>query len=500
MTGISNQEEHDGAGPAAEAVFADGVTDRKERVTLELSDTDLEIISERGVRVAWPLAQLRAVPDDDGARRGLTVREAGGSPARLIIKNPHIADHLRRVAPTLADGYDVAEGASEDAVFADFADGDGANLHRVALELSSTHLEIVFPDGARRKWALIDLRALRDQAHSDGLVLSNGHAAMARLYIDNPHIAAQIRSVGPDLDLRAPITNWGRIIGWAGGAVASVAAIIFLLVPIMADQLAAYLPPEGEAALGDATFEQIRNALGDFDAPVALCKEPEGQAALDKMVARLNPDPGLPYPIKLAVLDHDLVNAFALPGGHVVLFRGIIEAAETPDEIASILAHEFGHVVNRDPTRDALRSAGSIGVLGLLFGDFAGGTVVLMLSNQLINAKYSQAAEVGADDYAHDLMEGADLDPAALGSIFQRFHEKYGDAEGIMAHFSSHPQMEARIEAARESSQGKTFGPPSLNDAEWQALRRICGPIDTPEDGAGEDPDTATGGALGGQN
>lgn len=66
-----------------------------------------------------------------------------------------------------------------------------------------------------------------------------------------------------------------------------------------------------------------------------------------------------------------------MPGGLIILFRGLIDAAESSDEVAAVYAHELGHVVARDPTRIALRSAGSIGVLGLLLGDFAGGAVVL---------------------------------------------------------------------------------------------------------------------------
>lgn len=484
----------DDAQPKVYATFRMGNAKREERVSLELSSSALILVTDTGFRLPWGLRGLVEVPGEAGS---LTVSDGSESPARLTIDDPAIASHLRSVAPQLAS-RDIPSDSHEDAagkVFAQYADGKSAVIHRVMLQLSDTHLEIVHSDGARQQWSLIHLRALRDQAYSDGLVVKDGHGTTARLFIDNPNIAKHLRQVAPDLDQRAPVTNWGRITGWAGGAVASVALIIFVLVPIMADQLATYLPPEGEAALGDATFEQIRTALGEFDAPVKLCEDPEGRAALEKMVARLNPDPDLPYPVKLAVLDNDLVNAFALPGGRVVLFRGMIDKAEHPDEIASILAHEFGHVVNRDPTRDALRSAGSIGVLGLLFGDFAGGTVVLMLSNQLINAKYSQAAEAGADDYAHDLMTRANLDPGALGSIFQRLMDEYGDAEGIMAHLASHPSMRARIAAAQQAASSGDFGPPSITSAEWNALRGICGPRSVDDEGLNEDStDTPSGG------
>jgi Zn-dependent protease with chaperone function len=68
--------------------------------------------------------------------------------------------------------------------------------------------------------------------------------------------------------------------------------------------------------------------------------------------------------------------------GYVVFFRGLIDTTECPEELATVFAHEIGHVEARDPTRIALRSAGSIDVLGLLFGG-RGGALVLLLANGL---------------------------------------------------------------------------------------------------------------------
>lgn len=460
--------------PKAYATFWDGVTGRDQRVSLELSQTTLVLVSDTGLRMDWPLHDLYLV--DRPSYGALLISDTAQSVARLLVDNPSLADHLARVAPQLSGEVHPTED-TDGHVFADYSDGQSAEVHRVGLELSPTELQLIEADGTRQIWPLIDLRALPDQANATGIVVTPGHNTLERLYIDNPNIAAHLHRVAPDLREKAPITDWGRIASWAAGALASVALIIFVLVPIMADQLATYLPPEGEAALGDATFEQIRRALGELEGPVPVCDAPEGVAAMEAMLARLNPGDDLPYPVKISVFDHDLINAFALPGGRIIMFRGMIEEAENPDEIASVLAHELGHVVYRDPTRDALRSAGSIGVLGLLFGDFAGGTVVLMLSNQLINAKYSQAAEARADEYSHHLMEEAGLNPAALGTMFERLVAAHGDTEGLMAHFASHPQSVKRIEAAQEAAEGKEFERESLNAQEWRALRSICGPV-----------------------
>lgn len=377
-------------------------------------------------------------------------------------------------------------------LFADFLDGERARAERVGIALAPGALAILRADGGRLDWPLIELRVLPDQADRETLVLTRAGDPLSRLILADKAAAAEIRQIAPALHKRPPVERKGRILGWAAGAIASVALIIFVLVPVMADQLATYLPPAGEKALGDATFERIRAALGEDMLPVNTCEAPEGLGALAAMEARLNAGPDLPYPVEITVLDHDLVNAFAMPGGRIVLFRGLIEAADGPDEVAAVLAHEIGHVVNRDPTRDALRLAGSVGVLGLIFGDFAGGTVVLLLANELINAKYSQSAETGADDYAHALLTEAGLPPAALGTFFERLREEYGDAEGIFAHFSTHPQMTARIEAALAAqgsaeAAGRT-GTPSLDRAQWLALRRICGGADATGGGAAVAP------------
>ena len=98
-------------------------------------------------------------------------------------------------------------------------------------------------------------------------------------------------------------------------------------------------------------------------------------------------------PLTVIVLDDPMVNAFAAPGGQIVFFRGMIESAESPDELAAVMAHEVGHVVARDPTRLALRSVGSVGLLGLLLGDFAGGGLIVVLADQLLDSSYSREAE-----------------------------------------------------------------------------------------------------------
>lgn len=361
---------------------------------------------------------------------------------------------------------------------ATFADGHAAQIRRATLTVDDQTEEIVIqiwrePD---RRWAFDQLRALRDQAGQRGLTLGLADNDPARLMVTDPTGAQLIRKFAPHLGRRIVTVRRRKLALLALAAVASVALMVTVLVPRLADNLAAFIPPEGEAALGDATLEQIRVALDNrgLGIGVRFCEQPDGRAALDVMTARLEGFAALETPLSVSVLDHPMINAFALPGGRVVLFRGLIDAAESSDEVAAVLAHEIGHVAARDPTRIALRSAGSIGVLGLLFGDFAGGALVLFLTERIIQADYTQEAEAAADAYATRLLGDSGIPPFALAEFFERLQERGGEIPAILEHFLAHPAMEDRIAAARNTTFDSATAAPALSAEDWAALQEIC--------------------------
>jgi beta-barrel assembly-enhancing protease len=367
--------------------------------------------------------------------------------------------------------------------YADFFDGRSAAARRVEVATNPASLRIDLPEGRQIDWRWEDLRRLPDQAQPGRMVLHEVGDAAGRLILPDGPLAQAVRTRAPALDRPPPARRRSPLLGWSAAALASVAVILLWLVPALADRLAAVLPADGEQALGEATLSQVREALNEsgFD-PLPLCEASDGRAALDTMTARLMQGVDLPYPLTVSILDHPMVNAFALPGGQVILMRGLIDAAGHPDEVAAVLAHEIGHVAARDPTRIALRTAGSIGVLGLLFGDFAGGTVVLFLTERMIQARYTQEAEAAADAFARQMMRDAGLPPSALAAMFRRFQARGGEPPAIVQHFLAHPTLGDRIAAAEGEPGPPGRLRPSLEDTEWQALRRICdrGPVARP--------------------
>jgi Zn-dependent protease with chaperone function len=358
-----------------------------------------------------------------------------------------------------------------------YFDGQSAAPREVVLSFGERALVIIgVDDVVIAHWPLASLRAV-GQRGASSVQLVPQRDSDERLVLSDRIMLDAIGEVCPDLHHR-PVDRKGmrRAVVWASGAVAAVALIVFVLVPALAAQLAELIPPKREQQLGDAVVGQIQSLLAlAGDRKPQLCENDAGRAALDRMATRLNPNPELPYPLRVDVIDHGLVNAAALPGGRILLFRGLIDAAGNPEEVAGVLAHEIGHVVYRDPTREALRAAGTAGILGLLLGDIFGASIVVVASDAVLNASYQREAEVRADETAYRLLAAAELPSRPFADFFLKMREKYGETPEFLKLVASHPGLEIRAQHAAEADRiGDGPYEPVLSDRDWIALRGIC--------------------------
>lgn len=358
-----------------------------------------------------------------------------------------------------------------------YFDGQSSQPREVVVNFGERSLVIIgYDDIAIAHWPLASLRALGVRGDPT-IQLVPQTASDERLVLSDAEMIRAIASVCPDLYLRpADRRGIGRAVAWGLGAVGSVLLMVFVLVPMLADRMATLISPEREMALGDQVVDQIQDILSwAGDDTAAFCEGPEGRAALARMVARLDPGAALPYPLRVEVIDHDLINAVAVPGGRILLFRGLIEAADSPEEVAGVLAHEIGHVVARDPTRGALRAAGTAGILGLLLGDIFGGTVLIAVGESVLSADHQREAEQIADETAYRLLAQARLPSRPFARFFEKMRAEYGEDEGVLRYFASHPGLGGRAErAAAADAIGDGPFDPVLSDRDWVALGGIC--------------------------
>lgn len=371
-------------------------------------------------------------------------------------------------------------------VAARYFDGRSAVRHEVELVLDEVGGQLVFDgptvtDGPLH-WPFARLRALRDTARKDGLTLML-HASTedeaprdpARLTLKDAGTIARLRRLCPDLDKRDlhPGT-WGRIARRGALAVAAVGLILFVILPRMADTLADLIPIEREIAFGEAVTAQMEQALGAGRTGGLTCEDPAGKAALARMLDRLTGDRALHYDLRVRVFDHEMVNAFAAPGGQVVILRGLLDEASGPEAVAAVLAHEIGHVERRDATRHALRAAGSAGVLSMVLGDVTGGAFAVFLGERLIQSSYSREAEAGADLFALEMLNAARVDSTGMAEFFDHIGEMEEAGLRLPEYLASHPPSTDRAEAARRNAHAQEGTEPVLEAADWRALKAIC--------------------------
>lgn len=353
-------------------------------------------------------------------------------------------------------------------------------LDHVARTLQLTHPDL--PEGLQH-WPLDALRALSDQARTDQLVLAlRADAALdsalirtARLTLEDAETIRVLTHLCPDLKRREMAGGTARkVVSRIALAVGALALMITVILPAMADTLATLIPLKREVAYGKTVVNQMERFLGGKSIGGLACTNPAGRAALDTMTARLTARRDLNYDLDIGVFDHRMVNAFAAPGGQIVIMRGLIDLATSPDQVAAVLAHEIGHVQARDTTRNALRAAGSAGLLALVLGDFAGGSAVVVVAEYTLNASYTREAEAAADIFALDMLAASDTDATALASFFDSLTGIKRIMPDLPVYLSSHPETVGRAQAARKfaETQGRTR--PILNDTEWAALQGIC--------------------------
>lgn len=357
-----------------------------------------------------------------------------------------------------------------------FYDGKSAREHQVLVTCAEQGIQIVAPTLTHpAEWAYGEMRKVADIANHKGACF-RAMGSLGRLNVTDEALIDRLENLAENLNKSdIPATMWKRIAKWGVGAVASVVVIVFVIIPGLANQLATMIPAEKEIALGNASLKQIERFLGYNNDKSLTCTGRKGQAALNKMTARLAAHFDSPFPLDVKVFNDEMPNAFAVPGGHIVLFDGLLKLADSPEEVAAVLGHEMGHVVHRDPTRLTLRSAGSVGILGMVFGDFAGGAAALIVAERLIAADYSQEAEANADAFAHALLKDAKLPSTPMAGFFQKLKDQYGDGPKLLSHIASHPDLQGRADAANAAD---TIGDGAfdaiLTTSEWKNLQGMC--------------------------
>lgn len=377
-----------------------------------------------------------------------------------------------------------------------YADGKSAVIQDVWAQFGGEAVYLVDNSGLELAvWQYDDIRLIDRPVEGRPFRLQNLNQEMARLEVADHEALAILRRLAPDLEktgARDP-AQWRKAAMWAV-ALGLLFGGIWWGISSSAPLIAAMVPIEVEERIGKSTVEQVGMIFGGFKGVDELtCHSRDGLRALNRMTDQLTAVDDSPYSFRVRVLDIPIPNAFAAPGGYIVIFRGLIDMAESPDEVAGVLAHEMGHVTHRHSMTHLIRSIGlQTLIVPLITGGASAADVLSQMGQAALQASYTRELEADADRVAVELMNEAGLKATGFTELLQRIEEKYGatpdrgetdtgqdddgstasDSFSIPDMLATHPSTPDRAKMVRDlASPGGDAG---LNDKQWEALQAIC--------------------------
>ena len=205
-------------------------------------------------------------------------------------------------------------------------------------------------------------------------------------------------------------------------------------------------PKETEIDLGNQMYESIK---------ASYTIDERTTVALNEFYKELNYEVG--YPVKITVVKSKDKNAFAIPGGNIVVFDSLLMAIKTPEQLAALLGHEASHIAYRHSLRQLFRSLASNMFLMMLVGNDSGIVTFLAENTDALNGLgYSRSLETDADNRGMELMTTRGLDPGGMLGLMRILQGSEGDEEPN-SFLSTHPVFSARIKNIEEKiNQQKT--------------------------------------------
>ena len=246
--------------------------------------------------------------------------------------------------------------------------------------------------------------------------------------------------------------------------------------------IAKTIPAEWEEQLGKRTFAQ-------YQVEHDLIKGEEAEAQLAKLTSALTEHVDMErYEFNIHIANDPSINAFALPGGYIVIHSGLILKADTAREMLGVLAHEMSHVTRQHGVRNIIATAGAWLIVQAIIGDVSGlletiaGAAPLLLSQ-----KYSRDFESEADREGYNMLMQANINPRGMIEFFnkvieeeEKVRDKLAEAgeeaarvlEATLDFLSTHPATEERISRIEAMINNDTHEYKNL-DPEFKRLQEM---------------------------
>ena len=360
---------------------------------------------------------------------------------------------------------------------ANLFDGTSPVPHEVTVSIAGDRFTCRRP-GAREALRIPPERILHydqlgEECHLE-LAASSAAAASLKLVVADPAFNAELEAYVALADPRtgAAISRGLRRIPLWAWFVIAVVAFPTIYVVLTRTFVAAHtlISVEKEAALGEAVFEQLSKQF-------AVCESEELHDELQAIVAELA-DPMSPYKCRVTVFESPDINAFALPGGRIIILSGLLGIGESADSVIGVLAHEVAHVERRHSLKHILRAMGVLyfmsAAVGGGFEDLELVETASELSGLLLVLEHSRDAEREADEIAVRKLHAARRSVGGMIRFFEAVEKKAGQLPEALLWISTHPMTSERLDMFNKTLAQETFDP-----RPWRLVREAWARVAT---------------------
>lgn len=350
---------------------------------------------------------------------------------------------------------------------------DGVRARAVAgtVAIDGDALEFRREEGGVHRWPLLRVLSIHRVAGELHVELAAAAGPARKLVVGDPRFEQQLddargRFAGA---ARVGAGRWlrrSRLRTWLVVA-AVVLPLAYLLATVALPHAHVLIGREAEAALGDRIHDS-------FVEPRDVVHDEEFAALAATMVAELS-DPAAGFDVRVTLVRDAEANAFAAPGGRVVVFTGLLQLCPSADALAGVLAHEIVHVEQRHGLKHLLRTLGLLWFAGAAVGggveEFATAETITEMSSLLLVLEHSREHEREADDLAARKLVRAGRRVAGLREFFEALQREMPDGSAAaLGWLGTHPLTADRVAAAAAFAD-PVGARPWLPAAEWETLR-----------------------------
>lgn len=210
----------------------------------------------------------------------------------------------------------------------------------------------------------------------------------------------------------------------------------FFVIPWLAEKSVSLVPVDAEIEMGKTLGETLMTQEKINDSASYFSNRFVEQLQLDDT-----------YPIHIEVIESEEINAFALPGGRIFVYSGILKKMESYEELVALLGHEISHVTNRHSLKNIFRTAAAGFIISSFLGDASSMSAgVLNQLNEFKQLEYSRELETEADDKGYEIMLENKINPEGMLQLLEVLKKSGGEQPRLMKYLSTHPDTDSRIE------------------------------------------------------